>query len=73
MPRNRRDMTVRLVPLDSREAGDARVGGTAAERILLVATLSEMLWAHTRRPLPTYTRATMPVAFTPLRSPPGSS
>ena len=30
MPRNRRDMTVRLVPLESREADDARVGGTAA-------------------------------------------
>lgn len=68
MPRDRREMTVRVVPLHSREAGDARVGGTAADRVALVAKLSEALWARTRRPLPTYTRATMPVEITSLRT-----
>ena len=50
-------MTVRVVSLRSREASEARVGGTAAERAALVAELSERLWAVTGRPLPTYTRA----------------
>ena len=63
-------MTVRIVPLSSREAGEVRVGGTAAERVAIVARLSELLWAHTRQPLPTYTRATMPVAIVPLGAPP---
>ncbi len=60
-------MTVRLVPLDSREAGEARVGGSIAERVALVARLSDMLWTQTGRPLPNYTRATMPIAMTTLR------
>jgi hypothetical protein len=59
-------MTVRIVPLTSQEAGAARVGGSAAERVALVARLSEGLWARTRRPLPTYTRATMPIAILAL-------
>ena len=69
----RRDVTVRMVPLRSPEASEARVGGSVAERIALVATLSEQSWASTRRPLPTYTRATMPVKLVPLRSPTGPS
>lgn len=68
MATDRRDMTVRVVPLGSPEAGDSRVGGTATDRVTLVGTLTEALWARTRRPLPTYTRDTMPVAFTPLRA-----
>ena len=64
MATDRSKMTARIVPLHSREAGDARVGGTVAERIALVAELSEMLWARTGRPLPSYTRATMPVVMT---------
>jgi hypothetical protein len=63
MPSSRNAMTVRIVPLGSREAGDARVGGTPAERLRLVARLSEALWVRTGRPLPNYTRATMPVAL----------
>lgn len=66
MPRDRRDMTVRVVSLHSREAGESLVGGTAAERVALVVELSAMLWARTCRPLPTYTRATMPVVLTSL-------
>lgn len=71
MPGNRRDMTVRIVPLRSREASESRVGGTAVDRLNLVAVLSKTLWARTRRPLPAYTRATMPVVFIPLHSPSG--
>lgn len=69
MPGDRRHMTVRIVPLRSGEADDGRVGGTAADRIILVATLSETLWSLTHRPLPAYTRDTMPVVFKPLRTP----
>lgn len=64
----RRDMTVRIVPLGSPEANESRVGGTIAERVALVAELSAMLWVHTGRPLPVYTRATMPVIVTTLAS-----
>jgi hypothetical protein len=59
-------MTVRVVPLQSDEAGDARVGGSRAERIALVAELSRRMWALTRRPLPSYTRQTMPLRVTHL-------
>ena len=67
MATDRRDMTVRVVPLESDEAGDSRVGGTAAERVALVGKLSAEVWARTHRPLPAYTRATMPVKLTTLR------
>lgn len=62
-------MTVRVVPLRSLEAGDGRVGGTIAERVALVGALSEELWARTQRPLPAYTRATMPFVLMPLGAP----
>ena len=68
MAPDRRDMTVRVVPLQSAEAGDSRVGGTVAERVALVVTLSAELWARTQRPLPTYTRETIPFALKPLRA-----
>lgn len=58
-----RDMTFRLVPIDSPEASESRVAGSAADRIRLVAILSAMMWTRTRRPLPVYSRATMPVRF----------
>ena len=66
MPKGRRKIEARVVPLTSRAAGEARVGGTVAERVALVAELSEMLWAHTGRPHASYTRATMPVSITTL-------
>ena len=59
-------MTVRVVPLASPEAGDARMGGTVAERVAAVAVLTELAWTTAKRPLPTYTRATMPVVLTTL-------
>lgn len=68
MATDRRDMTVRLVPLMSDEGGDSRVAGTAADRVALVGRLSEDAWIRTGRPLPTYTRATIPVKMTALRA-----
>ncbi len=62
------DMTIRRVPLRSAEGADSRVGGTVSERVALVALLSEELWARTHRPLPTYTRATIPIVMKPLRA-----
>ena len=68
MATDRRDMTVRVVPVGSDEAGESRVAGTAAERVALVGRLSEEVWVRTHRPLPAYTRATMPVHLTTLRA-----
>ena len=68
MEADRRNMTVRVVLLRSREAGDSRVGGTVAERVSLVGVLSADVWARTHRPMPTYTRATMPVVVTTLNA-----
>ncbi|HYV97175.1 MAG TPA: hypothetical protein VE967_06960 [Gemmatimonadaceae bacterium] len=65
---DRSKMTVRVVPLSDQRAGDARVAGTAADRIALVRELSERGWSLTGRPLPSYTRATMPVVITSLAS-----
>lgn len=59
-------MTARVVPLRSDEAADARVAGTAAERLALLAELSRRMWALTQRPLPAYTRSTMPVKLSTL-------
>ena len=66
MASDRGKIEARVVPLRSREAGDARVGGTVAERVALVAELSRLLWARTGRAHPTYTRATMPIVITTL-------
>jgi hypothetical protein len=66
MKSNRRMMTARVVPLYSEEAGDARVGGTVAERLALVGELSRRMWALTKRPWPSYTRQSMPVKVTTL-------
>jgi hypothetical protein len=66
MATDRRDMTVRVVPLRSAEGGDSRVAGTAADRLAIVGRLSEDAWQRTGRPLPTYTRATMPVKMVAL-------
>ena len=60
-------MTARVVSLRSPEASDARVGGTIAERIAIISTLSAELWTRTGRPLPAYTRATLPIAIVQLQ------
>ena len=59
-------MTARIVPLRSDEASDARVEGTPAERLALLAQLSRRMWALTGQPAPSYTRATMPVKVSRL-------
>lgn len=59
-------MTARVVPLRSDEASDARVGGTAAERLALLSELSRRMWALTQNPLPAYTRSTIPVRLSTL-------
>ncbi len=64
MLNDRSQMTVRIVPLNSREASDARMGGTVTERLAVVAELTELGWALAKLPLPTYTRDTMPVVVT---------
>jgi hypothetical protein len=66
MKRNRLEMTARVVPLRSDEAGDGRVGGTVAERLVLVGELSRRMWALTKHPVPAYTRRTIPVKLTTL-------
>jgi len=66
MKRDRHMMTACVVPLGSDEAGDGRVGGTVAERLALVGELSRRMWALTKRPMPSYTRETMPVKLTTL-------
>jgi hypothetical protein len=64
MTNHRTDMTARVVPLRSREAGEPPCPPTASERIALVTRLSREMWALTGRPLPSYTRKTMPVVLT---------
>ena len=59
-------MTARVVPLDSDEAGDARVAGTPTKRLAILADLSRRMWDLTNRERPTYTRSTMPVRVTRL-------
>lgn len=59
-------MTVRIVPLRSQEAGDARVGGTASQRLALVAELSERSWMLTGNTVPPYTREVMPFRLATL-------
>jgi hypothetical protein len=42
------------------------MGGTADERVAAVAVLTAEAWKLAGKPLPTYTRATMPVRVTTL-------
>ena len=61
MTERREKVTMRRVPLRSREAGDARVEVSLNERLALVTTLSLSAWATTGQPLPEYTRDAIPV------------
>jgi hypothetical protein len=63
---DRSHMTARVVPLDSDEAGDARVAGTPTKRLAILADLSRRMWDLTKRERPAYTRGTMPVRVTRL-------
>ena len=66
MGKHRREMTARVVPLRSREASEPPCPPTAAERIALVTRLSREMWALSGKPLPTYTRSTMPIVLVRL-------
>ncbi len=66
MRTDRSRLTARVVPLRSDEASDARVGGTAEERITLLRELSLRMWELSKRPLPSYSRSTMPAKLTTL-------
>jgi hypothetical protein len=69
MTRDRRDMTSRVLPLGSREAGLPPCPPGVVERLALVTRLSREAWELSRRPTPSYTRATIPVALRSLRDP----
>jgi hypothetical protein len=43
------------------------MGGTVDERVAAVTALTLEAWRLARRPFPSYTRETMPVAMTTLR------
>ncbi|MDB4913833.1 MAG: hypothetical protein JWM95_1477 [Gemmatimonadetes bacterium] len=62
-----REMTYRVVPLGSREASSAHLGMTASQRLNMLEELSHMTWVATGLPLPTYSRAEMPVTLSTLR------
>lgn len=72
MPDRTSRMSIRVVPLSSAEAGDSRMGGTVDDRVAAVAELSVAAWRLAGCPLPTYTRATMPVVLTTLADHAGS-
>ncbi len=59
-------MTIGRVPLGSREADQATVGGSINERLALVSVLSLSAWANSGRPLPAYSRKDMPIQRTTL-------
>lgn len=60
-------MTARVVPLRSAEAADPRMGGTVDERVAAVAVLTMEAWRLAGRPLPVYSRATIPVTVSTLK------
>lgn len=59
-------MTARVVPLDSPEGADPKMGGTVEQRLAAVTELTLAAWAISGRPFPQYTRTTMPVVITAL-------
>ena len=62
----RREITARRVPQGSREAAEARVGGSIDDRLALLSVLSLSAWANSGRPLPVYRRQDMPIRRTTL-------
>lgn len=63
MVQKRDDMTGRVVPLGSREAAEPPCPPDIAGRLSLQSRLSREAWELTGRALPSYTRATMPIAI----------
>jgi len=64
---DRSRMTARVVSLRSAEAEDARMGGSAEDRVAAVSELTAEAWRLSGRPFPTYSRATMPIVVSTLR------
>lgn len=62
----RREMTYRVVPLESPEARDARLGSTVAERIQMLVELSHAAWVASGKPFPRYERHNVPVKLSRL-------
>lgn len=69
MAPNRHHMTARVRSLREEGSGDVTAGATPAECVALVEELTREAWALARRPLPTYTRSTMPIRVVRLRTP----
>lgn len=57
----RREMTYRVVSLESDEARDARLGTTATQRLEMLVELSHAAWVASGKPFPRYERHNMPV------------
>jgi len=60
-------MTGRVVPLESREAGEPPCPPSVEDRLALLTRLSREAWVLSRRAIPAYTRAAIPVALRTLR------
>lgn len=65
--RPRKNLTARVVPLGSPEAGAPPCPPDPAGRIELLTRLSRESWELSGRPWPSYTRETMPVVIRTLR------
>ena len=63
----RREITCRVIALESADARDARLGSTAAERLEMLAELSRLAWAASGRTLTQYERRNMPIRLSALR------
>lgn len=66
MSRKRPDMTARVVPLGSKEAGEPPTPSSPEERIALVHALTREAWELAGRPIPDYSRDEMPIAVSSL-------
>lgn len=62
----RNDLTYRVVPLQSAEAGSAPAAVTLGQRLEMIRELSRMAWSSAHRTPPAYTRATMPIRLSTL-------
>lgn len=56
----RRDWPIRIFPLGGEPSDDLSATTTAEERLGMVTVLSERGWRFTGKPIPTYSRSTMP-------------
>lgn len=66
MTTDRSRMTARVVPLQSEEAGDMRMGGTPDARVAAVTELTLEAWRLAGRAFPRYTRTTMAIVIASL-------